>query len=74
MGDKLYEVQCKGFDWFNVPKRRDKKKLDGTGCLSLSINRMPDRVNNIGKFTGAYHQVLRRILLVIFMTILYIFF
>lgn len=42
MGDKLHEVQYKELDLFDVPKRRDKKKLCATGCLSLSINRMPN--------------------------------
>jgi len=40
MGDKLCEVQWKELDLFNVPKRRDKKKLDTTGCLRLSNNKM----------------------------------
>lgn len=41
MGDKLRAVQCKELVLFNVPKKRDKKKLDTTACLSLSTNRMP---------------------------------
>lgn len=39
-----YEVQCKGLDVFNVSKRH--KKLNTTGCFSLSINKMP----NEGKY------------------------
>lgn len=42
MEDKLREVQCKELDLFDVPKRIDKKKLDTTGCLSLSTKRMPN--------------------------------
>lgn len=38
------EVQCKELDMFNVSKRH--KKLNTTGCLSLSIDRMP----NEGKY------------------------
>lgn len=40
-----YEVQCKELDMFNISKK-NQKKLNITGRLSLSINRMP----NEGKY------------------------